>query len=267
MTDQTPLDIAQQAMQSNRDDTATRMRFFERLADSEVYLLLKQEAIGDNLAPETIEIEGAEYLLAFDREERLADFTSAGAHHAAMSGRVLANMLAGQGIGIGLNLGVAKSAVLIPADAMLWLAEMLENAPVFVTEQPVSINAPEGFSDTLLQAIDTKLATAAGMAQSAYLVSVTYADSRQSQMLAIINAVPQAQSAIAKAVSEALNFSAVELSAVEHGQIDVAFFSSDDPVCQLLGRVGLRFNLPELKLQTRNVAAPGTDPDSPPILR
>ncbi len=262
MTDQTPLDLAHQAMQAAPQDNAARMRFFERLADSEVFLLLKEEATGDNLLPEMIEVEGVKYLLVFDREERLADFVSGSAHHAALSGRVVAEMLAGQGIGLGLNLGVAQSSILIPADAMAWLVEMLDNAPEQITEQPISINAPKDLPETLLQALDVKLATAAGMAKTAYLVAVVYEGSRHSHMLAIIDAVPEAQAAMAKALNEALIF-----STVENGHLDVAFFAGDDPVCKLLETVGLRFDLPEQKHQTPTASAPGSDPDNPPILR
>jgi len=76
MTEKTLLDLAHEAMQSDPDDKAARMQFYERLADSELFLLLKEEAVGDNLLPEFIEVESGKYLLAFDREERLAEFTS-----------------------------------------------------------------------------------------------------------------------------------------------------------------------------------------------
>lgn len=262
MTDQTPLDLAHQAMQAAPRNNTARMRFFERLADSEVFLLLKEEATGDNLSPETIEVEGVKYLLAFDREERLADFVGNSAHHAALSGRVVAAMLAGQGIGLGLNLGVAQSSILIPADAMGWLVEVLDNTPEQITEQPACINAPKGLPEALLQTLDAKLATAAGMAKTAYLVAVIYAGNRHSHMLAIIDALPEAQAAMAKALNEAMVF-----SALENGQLDVAFFSGDDPVCGLFEKVGLRFDLPEQKRQTSAPSAPGSDPDNPPILR
>jgi len=54
MAEQTPLDMAHQIMQNAPEDEAARMRFYERLADSELFLLLKEEAVGDNLLPEMI---------------------------------------------------------------------------------------------------------------------------------------------------------------------------------------------------------------------
>ena len=65
-------------------------------------------------------------VLVFDREERLADFTGGIAPYAALPGRVIAGMLKGQGIGLGVNLGVAPSSMLLPPEAMDWLAETLD---------------------------------------------------------------------------------------------------------------------------------------------
>ena len=262
MTDQTPLDTAHSAMEHAPDDAAARLRFFERLADSELFLLLQSEAVGDSLTPDVFEVDSAKYVLVFDREERLAEFVGDSAHHAALSGRVVATMLAGQGIGLGLNLGVAPSSILIPADAMAWLCDMLDNAPDEVTALPVSIDPPKGLPETLLSALDTKLATAAGLAQTAYLVAVIYEGGRCGHMLAIIDAPPAAHGALAKAINEALGFSAVEA-----GELDVAFFAGTDPICAALAKVGLRFDLPKREAPAQTPAAPGRDPNNPPILR
>jgi len=262
MAEQTPLDMAHQIMQNAPEDEAARMRFYERLADSELFLLLKEEAVGDSLLPEMIEVEGVKYLLVFDREERLAEFARGSAHHAALSGRVIATMLAGQEIGLGLNLDVAPSSILIPDQALIWLGEMLAGTPDQVMEKPEIIERPTGLPEALLTSLDMKLASAAGMAKTAYLVAVTYHGGRRSHMLAIIDAVPQAQGALAKAVNEALSFSAIEAS-----ELDVTFLAAGDPVCGVLEKVGLRFDLPENKVQSQTISPPGGDPNSPPILR
>ena len=262
MTDKTPLDTAHAAMELASDDSSARLRFFERLADSELFLLLQSEAVGETITPEVFEVEGRKYALIFDREERLAEFVDGSAHHAAMSGRVVAAMLAGKGIGLGLNLGVAPSSILLPAEALVWLVNMLDSTPEEVTEQPVSIAPPKDIPKALLTALDVKLATAGGLAKSAYLVTVVYENKRQSNLVAVIDAAPAAQKALAKAVSEVIGF-----SAIEDGELDVAFFSTDDPICRKLEKVGLRFDLPERKKPIHEPTAPGRDPKNPPILR
>lgn len=261
MTDPTPLDTAHAVMDAAPDDAALRLRFFERLADSELFLLLQGEATGDSLSPEVFDVEDGKYVLVFDREERLSEFVEGSAHHAALSGRVIAKMLAGQGIGLGLNLSVAPSSILLPAEAMDWLADMLENAPVEEMARPVSVEAPVGVSQDLLAAIDTKLATAAGLADAAYLVTAKYED-RSALMLAIIDALPAAQGALAKAVGEVVMFGDENADG-----LDVAFFGASEPVCATLAKVGLRFELPKREAKGHAPSAPGRDPNSPPILR
>lgn len=261
MTDPTPLDTAHATMQADTNDAAARLRFYERLADSELFLLLQSEATGDNLSPEMFEIDGANYVLVFDTQERLADLVEGSAHHAALSGRIIATMLAGQGIGLGVNLGVADSSILLPPEALVWLAQMLENAPKEISAQPVAFKAPAAADENLLQAIDAKLATAAGLAEAAYLVQVDYDDGTQGLMLAIIDALPAAQGALAKAVAEVVMFG------TDENPLDVTFFDRNHTVCTKLARVGLRFDLPKSKVETHAPAAPGRDPNSPPILR
>lgn len=262
MTDPTPLDTAHALMDATPEDATQRLRFFERLADSELFLLLQSETVGDSLSPEVFEVEDAKYVLVFDREERLAEFAEGSAHHAALSGRVIAKMLAGQGIGLGVNLGVAPSSILLPAKAMDWLTDMLENAPEEVMARPVSVEAPVGVSEALLAAVDTKLAKAAGLADAAYLVTAQYEDDRRGLMLAIIDALPAAQGALAKAVGEVVMF-----GDENDAGLDVAFFAASEPVCATLAKVGLRFESPKPAAEAHAPAAPGRDPNNPPILR
>lgn len=255
---ETVLDRAHAVMEQS---DAARLAFFERVADSELFLLLQTEAEGDQLSPEVFDLGDAKYVLVFDREDRLAGFVGKPAPYAALSGRVIASMLAGQGVGLGLNLDVAPSATLLPADAVAWLSRTLEHAPSEVEARPTEVTAPSGLPDSLIAALDTKLATAVGLAKMAYLVGVTYEGGVRSHMLAFIGATDGAQRALAKAVSEALTFSGIEA-----GALDVAFFAASDPLAARLARVGLRFDLPQPE-EPLVRAAPGSDPDKPPRLR
>lgn len=260
---ETPLDTAHAAMQAAPDDAATRLRFYERLADSELFLLLSEEARGENISPETFDVADGRFVLAFDREERLVAFTGRAAPYVALSGRVLAGMLAGQGIGLGVNLDVAPSSILIPAEAVAWLADMLGQTPDEVEAGIRELHPPADLPETLLTALDTKLATAVGLAAMAYLAGVTYADGTRGHLLGFVDALDDAQGALAKAVSEALSFSGLEA-----GALDVAFFAASDAVAASLARVGLRFDLPQPKTPARvSPKPPGSDPKAPPILR
>jgi len=256
----TPLDQAHAAMEATPDDDAARLRFYERMGDSEMFLLLEAEPDGDQISPQVFELEDASYILAFDREQRLAEFAEGNAPYVGLSGRALAQMLAGQGLGLGVNLGVAPSSILIPASAVDWLHETLSHAPSEAAETPTEITAPKGLPDSLVTAIDMKLTTAAGLAQCAYLAGVTYASGQRSHILAFVGADPAAEDALARAANEALVFSGIEA-----GALDVAFFDASHPIVGALDAQALRFDLPQ-PIQPVERPAPGSDPSKPPKL-
>ncbi|WP_163849076.1 SseB family protein [Pseudooceanicola aestuarii] len=262
MTEETPLDLAHHQMETAPEDDAARLRFYERLADSEMFLLLTKEAADENVSPSIFPVEGQDFVLAFDREDRLSGFTGAPAPYAALSGRVIAGQLAGQGVGLAVNLG-APSAILIPAEAVDWLARTVAHAPGEVEERIAAFHPPRGLPEALLRALDAKLAQMAGLAAGAYLAGTETASGGHGHMLAFIAARDGAEGALAKAVGEALTFSGVEA-----GVLDVGFFAAEDPRAAALARQGLRFDLPEPEAPPRvEHVAPGSDPDKPPRLR
>jgi hypothetical protein len=201
-------------------------------------------------------------VLVFDREERLAEFSGGIAPYAALPGRVVAAMLKGQGIGLGVNLGVAASEMLLPPEAMDWLAETLDGGPEEAEALPQRFHAPK-VPEGLLKGLDAKLARAGGLAASAILCGVTYQDGRRGHMLAFVDAAPGSETALARAVREALVFSGIEA-----GELDVAFLASADPAVEAMARTGLRFDLtlPEPATAAQPVP-PGMDPEHPPRLK
>jgi hypothetical protein len=257
----TALDLAHRGMEAAPEDDAARLRFFERLADCELFLLLARDADGDQIEPQVFPLEEAQYVLAFDTEARLAEFADGPAPFAALSGRVLTSMLAGQNIGLGLNLDVAPSSMLIPSEALSWLNETLGHAPDQIEATPTDISAPSGLPEALITALDQKLATATGLAKFAYLANVSYDNATQSHILAFVDAIPDAQTALVSAVREALVFSGIEA-----GALDVAFVKAAEPIAASFARHGLRFDLPQPAERTPQIA-PGSDPGKPPILR
>lgn len=257
---QTPLDAAHAAMEAAPDDDAARLAFFGLLAGTELFLLLDEDPVGEAVQPSLFEVEGAQYMVAFDREERLSAFTGAITPYAALPGRGLVAMIAGQGIGIAFNAEM-PSAVLIPPEAVDWLAETLAQAPDETEARPLAFHPPRGVPRGLLAALDARLASAAGLAQAALLAGVDYDGGAQGHLLAFVGAAEAAQSALATAVNEALTFSGVEA-----GWLDVAFLAPEDPALAPLAAVALRFDLPE-PAAPGAPAAPGTDPARPPRLR
>lgn len=255
---ETALDEAHARMEQGGE--ADRLRFYDRLASAELFVLLDQEPKDDQISPEVFTVDDGTFILAFDREDRLTQFVGQAAPYVALSGRMIVEMLARQGIGLGLNLDVAPSSILIPANAVDWLGEVLRNRPLQIEAQPIEIFAPGDLPHVLLTALDAKLATAVGYADMACLVSVIYAPARRGHLLGFIGAIPAARDALSRAVGEALTFSGIDAA-----ELDVGFFDSSDPIAAKLAKVGLRFDLPtpEPLLPT----ARKIDRDVPPKLR
>lgn len=247
----TALDEAHAAMEAAPGDDTARLAFYSQLAASELFLLLD----GEN--PATFETSEGRFVLAFDAEDRLAAFAGGPAPYAALSGRSVAAMLAGTDTGLGLNFG-APSETLLPAVSVGWLNDTLAEEPGEAEDRPESIAPPAGLPEKVVTALDQRLAAAGELARLAYLVGVTWPGGRQGHLLAVVDPVPGAEPALARAIREALVFSGVEA-----GALDVAFFAATDPISARLARHGLRFDLPE----TPATKPPGSDPAKPPRLR
>lgn len=261
--DLTPLDRAHAEMEGAPTDDAARLRFYERLADAELFLLLDKEPEGERISPEVFKVQDQSFVLVFDTVDRLAEFVGKPAPYAALSGRIIAQMLAPSGIGLGVNLDVAPSSILIPAEAMSWLVDTLKNGPDEVEARVEEFIAPAGLPEVLVTALDAKLSTAIGLSEWAYLVGTVQENGVRSHMLGFVNALEGAEAPLAKAVSEALTFSGIDA-----GTLDVGFFDKNDPVAAQLARVGLRFDLPKPEEPMEYVqVAPGSDPEKPPRLR
>jgi len=258
----TDLDNAHAAMAASPDDDALRLQFYERLADSELFLLLEGEPEGEQIEPSLFDIEGGKFVLVFDREERLVDFVGRAVPYAGLPGRALVQMLTDQKIGLAFNLDVAPSAMLISDEGVGWLAETLQNSPEAGEARLEELSAPAGLPESVITGLDRKLAIAGGLAKWAYLAAATYEGGAKGHVLAFVDAVDGAEQGLANAAGEALTFSGIEA-----GAMDVLFCKSSDPLAGHLAKVGLRFDLPEPVTTQPKPLAPGMDPDKPPKLK
>lgn len=263
MSVETPLDRAHAKMQSASDHDAARLGFYERLADAELFLLLAQPPVGEEVEPEVFDLQAHSYVLVFDREDRLSEFTGQISPYVALSGRAVIAMLVDQKLGLGVNLDVAPSQMLLPPEAIGWLSQTLAQTAEEVSLQPMAFYTPADIPQAVLESLDSKLVSAAGLVKEVWLTSVTYAGDQRGHLLAFIDAVAGAEPALTRAAQEALTFSGIEA-----GSIDVGFFSSEDKVYQPLAAHGLGFDLPQPEpAVAQNPSAPGRDPAKPPILR
>lgn len=255
---ETPIDRAHLRAEETGSQ-GDRLAFWARVAEAELALVLDAEPEGDAVSPRLFDVEDARYALAFDRPERLAAFAGP-APTATLSGRTLARLLAGAGLGLGLNLEDAPSAQMIPPDAVAWLAEAVSAAPAEDAARIEEVTPPGALPDGLLTALDAKIPAMAGRARSAYLAGVRYEGGARGHVLAFVDALDGAEGGLARAVHEALVFSGLEA-----GALDVTFLRGTDAMAATLARHGLRIDLP--KAEAPVPVTPGGDPDRPPRLR
>jgi hypothetical protein len=172
-------------------------------------------------------------------------------------------LLAGQGLGLGLNLGVAPSSTLLPAEAVTWLAAMAAGAPSEAAGHLRGFAPSREVPQGVIDALGTKLAAMAAMIGQAHLVSARHDDGTESALLALVGVPEGRQADVAAAVAEAVRF-----SGAAGWRLDVVFPSQGGAAAQAVARVGWRFELPRpAETRAGNRAGPGTDPDRPPILR
>lgn len=259
----THLDDAHAAMMQNEEDDAARLNFYSLLADTEVFVMLDSDADGDQITPRLFDLEDGPVVLAFDLEERLAAFVGGPAPYAALPGRVIAGQLAGQGVGLGLNIGTATSAIILPADVMDWLAATLATKPKEIAATPQGFSYPWGIPAPVTERLLQKLGANPGLADTVLLAEVIYEQGRRGHILAVLGADVVAQPALAGAVSEAILFSGLDMA-----ELDVVFLDASDPRMKTIESVALRLDLPKPAVTPdAEPKSPGMDPLNPPVLR
>lgn len=260
---ETAIDRAFRAMEAEPENAAAQARFHERVLDAELHLLLEVEPDTDErLRPLIFEIPEGRFVLAFDRDERLAGFVSEPMPCAVLAGRRLVEMVAGHGLGLGLNLGDAPSATLLPAEAVDWLASMAEGAPEQIESAARRLGPPRSATPELIEALDHKLAAMAGVIGAAHLVEADYADGGRALLLLLAGVPDAAQAGVAAGIAETARLGG-------GAALDVAFLDEEASALASARERGITFELPRALPDERpeRPAAPGVDPDRPPNLR
>ncbi len=262
MSAHTALDRRHLASMQAPEDDRLRLRFYERLIESELFLLLTKDADGDRIEPQLFPTETGPAVLVFDLERRLADFVGKPAPYAMLSGRQVIRLLDGRNIGLGLNLGIPASETILPAHALSWLARLLDQQPMVAEGRLREVSAPQDPPDALVTGLGEKMTSASGLARRGFLAGATYDDGRRGHLFAFEGAVGGAQSALATALGDVLTFSGIDAA-----EMDVVFLEVGDPTLEAIRRVGIRFEIPEPQQpEFVELKAPGMDPDEPPIL-
>ncbi|MEO1001466.1 MAG: SseB family protein [Pseudomonadota bacterium] len=251
----TPLDAAHAAMEASPEEAGPRLAFYARLAEAELSVLLDGEPVGDRARPLILETGEGRFAFAFDLAERLASFAEGPAPFLALSGRRLAGLLAGEGVGLALNAGVAPSSFFLDAAGVDWLAATLADPAERRAVLPGAVHPPGALPPQLLTALDARLRALALRPAAAHLVEAEGAEGRR-LTLALTGLPEEAEAATAAAIGEA-----VRLSGLEAGTLDIAFLPKGSEAARRIASLGIAIELPEPE-------APGqVAPDAPPRLR
>ena len=258
----TPLDQAHAQMMRAEEDTGLRLRYFEQLVRSPLFLLLERLPRGAAIAPRLREIDGIAYVLAFDDEARLAAFAGAAASHVALEGRALAAMLKGRSLGLAVNLESGVSDYLLPPDAVAWLNRVLDAELPEREARPQGFHPPEPPEPALLASLAQGLKGAPGAAAQAWLVGASYADGGRGNLLALVDAQKAAEAQLRRIVADAVAFRERPCA------LDVAFVPAGGAAARALAQVGLEIPIPATAAPKPLVPPPpGSDPEKPPKLR
>lgn len=117
---------------------------------------------------------------------------------------------------------------------------------------------PEDLRDRLA----ARLTRGAGIARHAYLSGTVDATGQSGTLLAVVGALPGAESALARAIAECVQF-----FSEQDREFKMAFIAENDPMIRHLEPVAQKIVFPEPEpIDAKMPAAPGSDPNKPPIL-
>ncbi|WP_340110410.1 SseB family protein [Pikeienuella sp. HZG-20] len=254
---ETPLDRAWAAAEAPGAGDAEMAHYYEVFAAAEFFLAIDAESFED-AAPQPIlfSVDGAETALIFDTESRMADFLESGAAHLALSGRAVLGMFAGRGVQLGVNLGEAPSATILPAEAVDWAAAATLQPVEAEASRRLALTPPQGLEPALFARIDAKLAGLAGNVVEAWLCGA----GEGGLVLCLALRAEAAEAAVVAALAETARFAGGDRAA-----FDIAVLKADDPALSAARKIGLGFELAPPAAPPR--AAPGMDPAHPPKLR
>lgn len=230
-------------------DAPQRAQMLSRLANTELSVALLEEPADDKIELRIFPLDTGKVALAFDGEDRLAAFFGGPVAYAAMPGRVLAEVLKADDVGLLVNPG-HPSEMLLDAAMLDWLQSALSPEPL-QSESHLKLAAPAPDVVAALAApLAARLGDMRGIIADAALAGVAgKGPDLASHVLLIAGADADRQRAIAKALAETLAF-----LPPQPGGVDISF------VDRLPEAATLRFDLslPEPE-------AP--KPKGPPILR
>lgn len=262
MTDTlTPLDRALLAAQAPEAGDAAMARFYALLVETALCAPVTPTAEDTPIAPVVFDIAGGPVALAFDDDSRMVAFFEQATDYVTLTGRSLIGALAESGLGLGLNLGDAPSAVLLDSETVRWIAaEMGGAVEALDLTGALVVGTPSGAPRALLAALSERIAQMPGLVAEAWLVSLA-ADGQTTGLAVLWRPAPAASRAIAGVVTVLGRAAAVH--GAEAGSVAVGVVAEGDALLRAARTHGASLH-PEARAVAPMPSRPG---DTPPRLR
>lgn len=232
MTAETPLDRALLAAGGDAADG----RAVDALLNAELFLWLEAPAEAGRLRPKVLALGAGPTAVACDLEDRLTGFArvlGGEVHWAALPGRALAALLAGEGLHLAVNPGTEGSEVFHAREALAWMAQASALRAEGTEAGGVALGAPRGASAALIAALDAKLAALAPALAEAWLAEARHEGGARRLLLALVERGAWGEGEAAEAHRAALVRAVAEtarLAAPDDAGLEVAFPGPGTPL-------------------------------------
>lgn len=127
----TAIDTALKNLREDPESTELRNDFYRLFLSSTFFLPTYDEETGEvsvnkadeKMLPLIMESEGNNYMMIFDAEDRVAEWSEEGVHCIALPGHVIVEM-ATDGLHLAMNVGTEQAKVFVPEE-IAWLKEVV----------------------------------------------------------------------------------------------------------------------------------------------
>jgi len=132
----TAIDQALSAFYDDPENTEKRYEFYRQFLSCDFYLPTFDEATGgvakadngEKMLPLIMEADGNNYMMIFDSEQRVVDWSEEGAFCITLPGHVIIEM-ATEGLYLAMNVGTDFSKQFVP-DEIEWLKDVVKKSKV-----------------------------------------------------------------------------------------------------------------------------------------
>ena len=254
-TIETALDLAFERARSDTEDSGA---FYDALFATTIFMPIRNafdeegNEGGENamsIEPLVYEVEGAQTLLVFDTEERLARWATEPVNYVGIPGSTFFKMFQGE-LQVGVNLAVAPSSVVIPMEVVAWLHERAEGM-VETEEVPagsgMDVTAPPELSPEAVGRITAKLAGLRREVHEAIIFSLAIDAGEEEAIRRVVLGVALTVGGIEDADSIATSLAETATVAFNgERSFEVALLDPESPLMTAARKVGVKLPIVDL---------------------